>query len=72
MFKANKHLVALALGLSAAAFASQATAQQQSAARDAAIHKCIAQARSLYPDPSQDQERTDLYKACMTTAGFFP
>ena len=39
----NNLFLALALGLSTAAFASPATAQQ-SAGRDAAIHRCINQA----------------------------
>ena len=53
------------------AFASSALAQI-SPERAAAIHRCIAQARSQYPDVQQDMERSDLYKACMTSAGQNP
>jgi hypothetical protein len=47
MSNANKLFFAFALGFSAAVFVSQATAQhaaQQSAAGEAAIHRCINQA----------------------------
>jgi hypothetical protein len=54
------------------AFASPALAQMISPERAAAIHRCIAQARSQYPDVQQDMERSDLYKACMTSAGQNP
>jgi hypothetical protein len=54
------------------AFASPALAQMISPERAAAIHRCIAQARSQYPDVEQDMERSDLYKACMTSAGQNP
>jgi len=75
MSKANIFF-ALALGFSATAFASQATAQQtaqQSAARDAAIHKCINQAHREFPGgESLDMQRSDAYKACMASLGFQP
>jgi hypothetical protein len=72
MSNANRLFFALALGVSAAAFASQATAQQ-SAARDAAIHKCINQAHREFPGgETQDMQRSDAYKACMASAGFQP
>jgi hypothetical protein len=47
---------------------------QQSAARDAAIHRCIEEAQRLYPGPSGSQgtNRSDSYNACMTNAGFVP
>lgn len=67
----HRLFLALVLGAFVAVFAAQAMAQQ-SAARDAAIHRCIQQAQRLYPGNQQDQERTDLYKACMTSAGFLP
>jgi hypothetical protein len=67
---------ALALGFSGAAFAWQAMAQQtaqQSAARDAAIHRCINQAHREFPGgESQDMQRSDAYKACMASLGFQP
>ena len=76
MSNANTLVFALALGLSAAAFAWQAMAQQtaqQSAARDAAIHRCINQAHREFPGgESQDMQRSDAYKACMVAAGFQP
>lgn len=73
MSTANKLLVVFAVGLSAAAFASQVSAQD-SKARDAAISKCVKQAQTQYPDDSisNQQSRSDVYKACMATAGFAP
>lgn len=73
MNRANRLLIALALGLSATAFASQVSAQD-SAARDAAIAKCVKEAQTAYPLDGDDQgrNRTALYKACMTAAGFNP
>jgi hypothetical protein len=73
MSKANKYFVVLALGLSAAAFGTQAMAQQ-SAARDAAIHRCSVQAHRQYPNANGDDDnnRTLTYKACMVAAGFEP
>jgi len=72
MSNANKLLFALALGFSAAAIASQATAQQ-SGARDAAIHRCINQAHRQFPGgEDQDIPRSEAYKACMVSAGFQP
>ena len=70
---ANKLLIASLAALSVAAFSSQAAAQD-SAARDAAIARCIKQAQTAYPDDGDDQgrNRTALYKACMTNAGFNP
>jgi hypothetical protein len=58
MSNANKVFFALALGFSAAAVASQATAQQ-SGGRDAAIHKCINQAHREFPGgENQDMQRS--------------
>ena len=73
MNRANRLLIALALGLSATAFASQVWAQD-SAAMDAAIAKCVKEAQTAYPLDGDDQgrNRTALYKACMTAAGFNP
>jgi hypothetical protein len=70
MSNANKLFRALALGVLAAAFASEATAQQN-AARDAAIHRCINQAHPEFPGgETQDMQRSDAYKACMASLGF--
>ena len=67
----SKFFFALALAVSAAAFVSQATAQQS--ARDAAIHKCINQAHREFPGgEDQDIPRSEAYKACMASAGFQP
>jgi hypothetical protein len=73
MDKANRLLIALAFGLSVAAFASPVSAQD-SAARDAAIAKCVKLAQSTYPEDGDEQgrNRTMLYKSCMTQAGFNP
>jgi hypothetical protein len=61
------------VGLSAAAFASHASAQD-SPARDAAISKCVKQAQTQYPDDSitNQSSRTAAYKACMAAAGMNP
>jgi hypothetical protein len=72
MKSANKAL-ALSVGLSVAAFSSLAAAQD-SAARDAAISKCVKQAQTQYPDDSitNQSARTAAYKACMASAGQNP
>jgi hypothetical protein len=71
MSTTDKLFFALVLGLSAAAFASQAPAQQS--ARDAAIHRCINQAHRQFPGgEDQDIPRSEAYKACMVAAGFQP
>ena len=67
----NKYLLALPIALSAVAFASQALAQD-SAARDAAIGRCIRQAHLQYPNESDVIPRSEVYKACMVAAGFQP
>ena len=78
MSKTNRLFFALALGFSGAAVAWQAVAQQtaqQSAARDAAIHRCVNQAHREFPGEggqSQDMQRSDAYKACMASLGFQP
>ena len=73
MGSANKWLIALLAALSVAAFSSQAAAQD-SAARDAAIARCVKQAQTAFPLDGDDQgrNRTALYKSCMTSAGFNP
>jgi hypothetical protein len=70
---ANKWFVALSAALAVAAVSSQ-TLAQDSAARDAAIARCIKEAQTAYPLDGDDQgrNRTALYKACMTAAGFNP
>jgi hypothetical protein len=45
---------------------------QDNAARDAAIARCIKQAHTQYPDEQEGNDRTAVYKACMTQAGFQP
>ena len=73
MGTANTSFVALSVVAVVAAFASPALAQVTlTAERAAAIHKCITEAQRLYPGPSLDTERSDFYKACMTSAGFAP
>jgi hypothetical protein len=67
----NKYLLALPVALSVAACASQASAQD-SAARDAAIGRCVRQAHLQYPNDEQQIQRADVYKACMVAAGFQP
>jgi hypothetical protein len=67
----STYRLALPVALSVAAFASSALAQD-SAARDAAIGKCIRQAHLQYPNEEQQMQRADVYKACMVAAGFQP
>ncbi len=67
----NKCLLVLPVALSVAAFASQASAQD-SAARDAAIGKCVRQAHLQYPNETDTDGRAAVYKACMVAAGFQP
>jgi hypothetical protein len=75
MITANRLFTAALVGLSVAAFASQASAQNMSK-RDAAIMACIAQAQAQYPntggDDGQGRNRTFAYKACMTSKGMRP
>ncbi len=68
---ATKLLAVLAVGAAAFTLASPATAQQN---RDATLHKCIVEAQRAYPSttPDADEQRTALYKACMSKAGFAP
>ena len=73
MINANKQIVALALGLSVALVAMQASAQNMTK-RDAAISKCSQQAQSQYPDNSitNQSSRAAVYKACMKSMGQRP
>lgn len=76
MITANRLSVAALVGLSAVAFALQASAQNMSK-RDAAISACVAQAQAQYPstgggDDGQARNRTFAYKACMTSKGMRP
>jgi hypothetical protein len=72
----NKSLVALLIGISVAAFASQASAQDQiSAHRAAAIEKCTQDANAEYGpsgDTSLRRFNHDLYAACMADQGEAP
>jgi hypothetical protein len=67
----SKYLLALLVALSVVVFTWSASAQD-SAARDAAIGKCIRQAHLQYPNEEQQIQRADVYKACMVAAGFQP
>lgn len=69
----NKLSLALLVGLSFAGLTSFASAQgSQNAARDAAMHKCINEAHRAFTGDTQDQARSESYKACMAKAGFQP
>ena len=59
MINANKQIVALALGLSVALVASQASAQNMTK-RDAAIAACIQQAQTQYPSDYAGSVKRDL------------
>ena len=52
--------------------AATRTIAKHGAARNAAIHRCDVMARRLYPDSEWDMRQSDLYKACVTAAGFVP
>ena len=67
----SKYLLALPVALSVVVFTWSASAQD-SAARDAAIGRCIRQAHLQYPNEEQQIQRADVYKACMVAAGFQP
>lgn len=69
----KKALVALVVGGSLAAFATQSFAQV-SPERRAAIVKCTKQAHMAYPDddPIGHDGRYQSYEACMTTFGQLP
>jgi len=73
MTSGRNWLIASSAALAFAVFWSPAGAQD-SAARDAAIAKCVKEAQTAYPLDGDDQgrNRTMLYKACMTAAGFNP
>ena len=68
---ANIVLVCLLAAGSVALTTSQAMAQVSSE-RAAAIHRCIAEAHSQYSASEENQQRSDVYKACMTAAGQTP
>jgi hypothetical protein len=73
MSTANTFPGALLVGACVVAFAPPALAQVTlTPERAAAIHRCINEAQRLYPGPQQDTDRSDFYKACMTSAGFSP
>jgi hypothetical protein len=65
----SKYLLALPVALSVAAFASQASAQET---RDAAIKRCIQQARQQFPSADATEALSEAYKSCMVSAGFQP
>ena len=70
----SKFAIAALAGFFLANSAPQSSAQD-SAARDAAIHKCILEAQARFPDvtvASSQRGRTDTYKACMVAAGERP
>jgi hypothetical protein len=67
----NKSLLALPVAFSFAVLAWQAAAQD-SAARDAAIGRCIRQAHLQYPNDAETDSRAAVYKTCMIAAGFRP
>lgn len=60
----------IAFGMTAAGPAAQA----QTTTRDAAMARCIQAAQSTNPGTAEEvqAQRTAVYKACMTAAGFAP
>jgi hypothetical protein len=71
---ANRLIVAFAVGLSAAAFASPSLAQDM-AKRDAAVAKCNAEAQKKVPTQETADavgRRMEAYQECMRTEGFAP
>jgi hypothetical protein len=69
----SKLAAAALAGLFVACAVPQASAQD--AARDAAIHKCITEVQTRYPDASiaaNQRARLDAYRSCMAAAGQNP
>lgn len=67
-------VIAVLAGLVVANFGAQALAQD-SATRDAAIHKCIVEAQTRFPDSSNSANQAGhlaTYKGCMAAAGLAP
>jgi len=67
----TKSLLSLPVAASCAVFALQASAQD-SAARDAAIKKCLREAHQQFPNDIETDSRAAVYKTCMVAAGFTP
>jgi hypothetical protein len=75
MIIANKHVAALAVGLSVATFALPSLARPRAdhvdhlgAARGAAIEECSREANGEYPW-FEDMNRAEAYRACMARHG---
>jgi hypothetical protein len=69
----SKLAVAALSGLFIAQAVPQASAQN--AARDAAIHKCILEVQTRFPDASiaaNQRARLETYRSCMAAAGQAP
>jgi hypothetical protein len=60
--------------IAATTIASTVTIASAQSGRDAAVGRCIQRAQAQFPgnDPTVDRNRTSVYKACMTAAGFTP
>jgi hypothetical protein len=60
--------------VAATTLASTITIASAQAGRDAAVGRCIQRAQAQFPgtDATVDRNRTSVYKACMTEAGFTP
>jgi hypothetical protein len=70
----HRCIVTMLVSFSVFASASQVLAQS-SAAREAAIHRCMLEAIKEYPrlgPDDSDLARTLVYKNCMSAAGFAP
>jgi hypothetical protein len=70
----SKFVIVALAGFFLASSAPQSSAQD-SATRDAAIHKCILEAQARFPDvtiASSQRGRTDTYTSCMVAAGERP
>ena len=65
----NKIIAALLLGFSVAVLAFPATAR---ITREAAINKCLAEAKKAFPTVDQDIQFGQLYRACMQKLGHNP
>jgi hypothetical protein len=76
MKNASMLSIALIAGLSVAAWTSQglAAGRDTAAVRDAAMSRCLAEARRHYPGKYYDwgETRDHSYQACMFDAGFPP
>jgi hypothetical protein len=65
-------LLAWVVAVTATSMPAATQTAQQGEARDAAIRRCIQQARQQFPSADATEALSEAYKACMVAAGFQP